>query len=123
VLDELRNHGHVIDPKVAKEEKDKLPGTSTLDNEFELVLLALRKQDPHRSFQSYKYNLQVNTGTMVSKKVLSQWFQFIIVAMLDTKMLLLDKRRSTRQILIRLAIALVQQDIPPLPISFFERFN
>ena len=123
MLDELRNHGHVIDPKVAKEEKDKLPGTSTLDNEFELVLLALRKQDPHRSFQSYKYNLQVNTGTMVSKKVLSQWFQFIIVAMLDTKMLLLDKRRSTRQILIRLAIALVQQDIPPLPISFFERFN
>ena len=35
VLDELRDHGHVIDPKDAREKKDQLPGERTLDNQDE----------------------------------------------------------------------------------------
>ena len=73
---------------------------------------------------SYKYNIQAITGTIVSKIVLSQWFKFINVATLDTVMLLVDKRRSTKQILISLAMALGKQDIPlSAPIWFFGRFN
>jgi hypothetical protein len=45
VLDELQEHGHVIDPKDAKEKKVPFPGAGTLDNEDEHVLLALREQD------------------------------------------------------------------------------
>ena len=75
MLHELRDHGHVIDPKVAKEKKDQLPGALTLDNEDEHVLLALRDQDPHRSLASYKYHLQVTTGTIASKTVLCKWFK------------------------------------------------
>jgi hypothetical protein len=84
--------------------------------------LALREEDLHHSMPSYKYNLQAITGTIVSKIVLSQWFKFIKVATLV--MLLVDKRRSTKQILISLAMALGKQDIPlSSPIWFFGRFN
>ncbi len=68
MLDEMQEHGHVIDPKDAKERKVSLPDARTLDNEYEYVLLVLHEHDFHRSLASYKYSLQVTTGTIGGAK-------------------------------------------------------
>jgi DNA-binding transcriptional regulator YhcF (GntR family) len=75
VLDELKVHGTLLDPKEKKKKTVYLPGSCRFDATDEAVLLSLRAEDPHRNRASYVTNLQLQTGTVASKLPISQWFK------------------------------------------------
>ena len=68
-------HGTLLDPKEKKKKTVYLPGSCRFDATDEAVLLSLRAEDPHRNRASYVTNLQLLTGTVASKSLISQWFK------------------------------------------------
>jgi hypothetical protein len=60
VLDELKMHGTLLDPKEKKKKKAVcLPGSCRFDITDQAVLLALRAEDHHQNRASYMLNLQL----------------------------------------------------------------
>ena len=75
VVAEYETYGTLVDRTEIQETTRYFLGINIFNNEDELVLLELRRQDPQRSLASYANNLLVETGTIVSQSLISKWFK------------------------------------------------
>ena len=72
VINELKEHGRLLDPKETFQVKRKRgPGAFTFDEEEDRVVKEVRRRNPQATLREYKEELQLETGTIVSTSTIS----------------------------------------------------
>lgn len=77
VLKELDTFGRVLEPKESRQilKSPTWVGCRCMDGRDAFVLLRLRQENPQRTLLSYKENLAIETGTIVSETTISEFFK------------------------------------------------
>ena len=73
IMDEV-DSGGIVDPATVDPERERGPGSMTLDLEDELLLLRLHQWKPSMRLSQYCMYLRVQRGTIVSESTISRWF-------------------------------------------------
>jgi transposase len=76
VVQELKERGLIVYPKrfpALRAEAAKEPSVHSLDDFDEVVLLEIRREDPYRPLKSYRDELYMRTGSLVSLSTIGSW--------------------------------------------------